>query len=480
MWKKARSIQSRLTLHFIGVFAAVLIVVCGGLLIARDRDMCEQFDDGLRIHAEVVCDALARNGAGSESPATQLRSFRFPDYYLQLRNAEGVVVAKSASLAEQTLPLPDDAVTLLKRGPVFETLEGAIPRGLVGESGELRMLTVDVDSTPQPHILQLALSTAPLLKSWTRLRNLVVGGSCLGLLVGATLAWWMARRNLAPLSQIVATAERFQVEDLSMRFDAHASTDDVKAMLTGLNRMLDRFTSSFRSHERFIADVAHELKTPLALLLSEAQVLAQSERSPIEYERFLSTVQDEVRALSQVVESLLMLARAEGGLQVSMTDAPVNEFVMAAVERTAHIASRVEVNIVPTLAMPEEEHDALLVHGDHALLSLAVTNLLRNAIRYAPPQTQVGVTVEVTDAFAVISVRDGGPGIPDEHVPHVFDRFYRVPDEHSTFQGVGLGLAIVKGVVDLHGGEIKVANLPEGGCQFTVRLKTAMSQSPNE
>ena len=181
----------------------------------------------------------------------------------------------------------------------------------------------------------------------------------------------------------------------------------------------------------------------------------------------------QLKAMGQVVESLLMLARAEGGLQVSMGDAPVNEFVMSAVERTARMAERNDVTIVPTLAMPEAGHDSLVVHGDQALLTIAVTNLLRNAIRYAPPRTQVSIAVEAIDQHAVIHVRDGGPGIPPEHLPHIFDRFYRVPDDHSTFQGTGLGLAIAKGVVDLHRGQIHAVNLPEGGCQFTLTLGTA-------
>ncbi|HNO79150.1 MAG TPA: HAMP domain-containing sensor histidine kinase [Phycisphaerae bacterium] len=267
--------------------------------------------------------------------------------------------------------------------------------------------------------------------TWNRISVFAGATACLGLVFGVILAWLIARRTTAPLSM------------------------------------------SFGSHERFVTDVAHELKTPLTLLLSEAQVLAQSQRTHQEYERFLTTVEDEVRAMGQVVESLLMLARAEGGLQVSMGDAPVNEFVMSAVERTARMAERNEVTIVPTLAMPEAGHDSLVVHGDQALLTIAVTNLLRNAIRYAPPRTQVSIAVEAIDQHAVIHVRDGGPGIPPEHLPHIFDRFYRVPDDHSTFQGTGLGLAIAKGVVDLHRGQIHAVNLPEGGCQFTLTLGTA-------
>ncbi len=474
MGRSTRTIQSQLTLGFTAIFVAVLFVICVALLVVLDHHVRAQFDDTLRSNATLICDLMERDTANGYIPTPLAQSLKLPGLYFQLRRPDGSVVATSTSLAGQTLPWAESAGGAHGNEGVFETLTGAAVPNWPDGPHALRMLTWKIASTPNAMVLQLAKSPASLESLQAKLRYWVVGIALLGILVGVILARWIARRTLVPLTHMATTAEQLRVEDLSLRFDENVGTDEVKTVLVSLNRMLDRLTLSFGAHERFIADVAHELKTPLTLLLSEAQVLAQSERSPEEYERFLATVQDEVRAMGQVVESLLMLARAEGGLQVSMSDAPVNEFVMTAVERTAHIAERAEVSIVPTLAMPAAGHDALFVHGDHALLTLAVTNLLRNAIRFAPPQSQVGVIVDVAGDSVVIHVRDSGPGIPAEHLPCVFDRFYRVQDDHSTFQGTGLGLAIVKGVVDLHRGRIEVVNLAEGGCQFTLELKTGI------
>jgi signal transduction histidine kinase len=245
--------------------------------------------------------------------------------------------------------------------------------------------------------------------------------------------------------------------------------------------MLDRLSESFLSQERFIADAAHELKTPLAVLLGEAQVLMKQERTPEEYARFVANVQDEVRALAQTVDSLLNLARAEAGIPMAdVRSVPVNEAVMDAAQRCSPLAAQREMRLTPVLALPDADQPEAVVRGDGSLLRLMVTNLIRNAIRYSPPDTSLEVHVGLAGGQAVISVRDHGPGIPDEFREKVFDRFFRVPGDKSSCRGVGLGLTIVRGIARLHGGDVGVRNRPEGGCEFTVRLPIATGDTPAE
>ena len=242
-------------------------------------------------------------------------------------------------------------------------------------------------------------------------------------------------------------------------------------MVATINRMLDRLADAFQAQERFSADVAHELKTPLAILLGEAQVLMRQERSPEEYDRFVASVQDEVRTLAQTVDSLLTLARAEAGLPRAMgSDVSINEVVTDAVERCNPLSEQREVRIVPVLVLGQNDDAGPLVSGDGALLRLMFTNLLRNAIRHSPPDEAVDIVVELAGDEVVMSVRDRGTGIPPEYVDKVFDRFFRVPDRRASFQGTGLGLTIVRGVAGLHGGSVSVSNRSEGGCEFVVRL----------
>jgi two-component system sensor histidine kinase TctE len=183
--------------------------------------------------------------------------------------------------------------------------------------------------------------------------------------------------------------------------------------------------------------------------------------------------------LAQTVDSLLTLARAEAGIPSrEVGEVNVNEMVMDAVEGCNPAATQREVHLVPVLALPESHEREPVVRGDGGLLRLMVANLIRNAIRYSPAGEAIDIAVCLEGDESVITVRDRGPGVPAEFVDRVFDRFFRAPDPHSSFKGVGLGLTIVRGVARLHGGDVAVANHPDGGSEFKVRLPLAGHGGP--
>jgi signal transduction histidine kinase len=238
-----------------------------------------------------------------------------------------------------------------------------------------------------------------------------------------------------------------------------------------INAMLDRLETAFRAQERFIADASHELKTPLSVLLAEAQILDQRERSPDELGQFVSSVQDQLRQMTRLVDSLLTLARADAGFPLSGVElVSLNDVVTEAAQRCEGQAQHRMVRLVPKLAMPTEDGVEPIVAGDRNLLRTVVENLLRNAVRYAPLEDAVEIEVALSAGHGTVTVRDRGPGIPPDQIDRVFNRFFQIPRGDASAQGAGLGLAIAKGVVQLHHGTIAVRNLPKGGCEFTVRL----------
>ena len=245
--------------------------------------------------------------------------------------------------------------------------------------------------------------------------------------------------------------------------------------------MLDRLASAFRAQERFIADASHELKTPLSIVLAEAQMLLQQERLPEEYDQFVANVQDQLRQLVRLVDSLLTLARADAGFPLAqLQPVPMNEIVMEAVERCEPLVRHREVRVVPMLAPPNEEGVEAVVSGDPALLRSVVDNLIRNAVRYSPADETVGIEVRLEVDHVMVSVRDRGPGIPSEETERVFDRFFHIPRGDEAAQGAGLGLAIARGVATLHHGTITATNRPEGGCEFALRLPLATANQPDD
>jgi len=241
-------------------------------------------------------------------------------------------------------------------------------------------------------------------------------------------------------------------------------------MVVVINQMLDRLQGAFNAQERFIANAAHELKTPLTLLLGKAQVLAQRSRGEAEYRQYLETAQTETRRLAKLVESLLVLARVDAGLPLpGMEPISINEVVMDAVHECAAYAEPRNVRIAPHLAITQNE-DGPMMEGDAELLSIMLSNVIRNAIRFSPPNEVVDVRVEQSDSLVSINVSDHGPGIPQLQIDRLFERFYQADAAQGYSQGSGLGLTIAQGVARLHRGSVSIRNEPnQGGCcaQFT-------------
>jgi len=488
VFRHTQTLRFKLASVLLVVFGVILGGLCTMVLALRENYLREDFDERLVNRAETIVDDIV--SAAEDNPDAKVEGvlrrrvsrFRFPGYFVQVRLPEEPVFARSPRLGDNTLPLSDVAKASSKSDePLVETIRDGVALDLLGADAELRLLTLrHAGSDGQSFYLQIAADLNRVNESVRNLRQVFILVIAIGLVVTGIASWLLARRSLSPIARIAEIAELLRADDLTQRFEQPRGKDEVATMVATINRMLDRLADAFQAQERFSADVAHELKTPLAILLGEAQVLMRQERSPEEYDRFVSSVQDEVRSLAQTVDSLLTLARAEAGLPMAGgTDIPVNEVVTDAVERCNPLAEQREVRLVPVLALEQSSEAGPVVNGDGALLRLMSTNLLRNAIRHSPPDEAVDVAVGFSGEDVLISVRDRGAGIPPEFVDKVFDRFFRVPVRRASFQGTGLGLTIVRGIARLHGGSANVSNHADGGCEFVVRIPLATGSQPS-
>ena len=256
-----------------------------------------------------------------------------------------------------------------------------------------------------------------------------------------------------------------------------------------------------------MSEVSHELKTPVSALLAEAQVLkrgaaplapmlvsgngssheAESAARAVEpYEQFVLRVEEEMRWLGKLVESFLMLARFGHGKQfIAEASVYVNDVVLDAVEHSSLYARQHDVKLALVLYDPGESRPEAVVRGDSGLLRVVADNLIRNAVQFSKRGDTVTVKVDVDagqgaagPGMVVLTVKDQGPGVPQEYLTRIFDRFAQAPGKDNTRRGSGLGLTIAKGVTDLHGGTIEARNDPSGGCVFRLCLPlTTPSQS---
>ena len=421
--------------------------------------------------------------------ATSAEEFHFgispsllEECYVQVKREDGTVLERSGNLKDMKLPLNSEARQSATLGrPVLETLPGA--NSPSNRSGELRLATVyQKRLDAEPCFLQIAVRLAPVTNAIATLRRTFWTLIPLGLVAAGAAAWWLVRRSLAPIGEIARKTRDLTAESLEGRIEIAPGRDEVTEMVVNVNQMLARLETTFKAQNRFIADAAHELKTPVTLLLGQAQVLSQKARTMEEYDQFVGSVEDETRHLAQIVESLLMLARAEAGSPSNQfVSISVNEVIMDAVQRSTSYARQRESRLVPILALPDSNGPDPHLEGAPELLCAMLTNLLHNALLYSPPDTAVEIEVSLRDHDAVLAVRDRGPGIPPEDLERVFERFYRVPRPGETFRGTGLGLALARAVARLHRGEITARARPGGGSEFVIHLPlTGSRQGPQD
>ncbi len=279
-----------------------------------------------------------------------------------------------------------------------------------------------------------------------------------GIVIAAGLGLVVARAALTPVTRLTTTVERVtETQDLSERIDVDGK-DELSRLATSFNTMLGALEESTRAQRQLVADASHELRTPLTSVRTNIEVLAGDRTlPPEERRRLLSDVVEQLGEMTTLISELIELARAERQ-QVSETreDVRLDLLVSDAVERARR--NRPEVTYVVEL-------EPTTVRGVPATLERAVGNLLDNAAKWSEPGAEV--EVEVRDGRLV--VRDHGPGIPDEDLPYVFDRFYRARAARGM-PGSGLGLAIVRQVAESHGGEVVAENADGGGTRMVLRL----------
>jgi heavy metal sensor kinase len=294
-------------------------------------------------------------------------------------------------------------------------------------------------------------------------------GSGVGILVLALLGgWWLARRSVAPIEAMAATAAGITERDLSARLDATRVPTELSGLAEAFNATLGRLEAAFVRQARFTADASHELRTPVSIIRTQAEVALTRERSTDEYRAALEACLKAAERMTGVVEGLLMLARTDAGeMGPARETVALAPLVGEATELLRPEAESVDVTIECELA-------PAAVQGDGVLLGEVVSNLISNAIRYNRAGGRVDVRLAARNGEVELRVADTGIGIPADAVPHLFDRFYRVDPARSREQGgSGLGLAITRWIVEAHGGTIAVESREREGSTFVVRLPAA-------
>lgn len=466
---------------FVLIFGTMQLVVWLAFDFYRSQDLRARQDREIAVRAEAIAGLIEErleDGAAPDSLAEIapfLPPFDRPAGYYELRDEHGVIRLQSPSLLTGNLPAPPRTPA---NEVVFRTLreERADDSALAGRTLRIGSLFRQPANKPS-FAVQVAEDLTPVEAAVWRNRNTLILFTLVSLVLAGVAAWLVTRRSLLVLSEVAAQARRLDVRRLSERLPMRRD-DEVGALVTDLNTMLARLERDFQRQQRFISDVTHELKTPLAVLLGEIRLLKRQSPETRDYGGFVKLSEDELSRLLRVVEGFLIITRARTAQAPRVRDAlAVDDLLLRAVRTAEPAAAAASVRIVPRIGDASDERDEPIVHGDGDLLGAMLNNLLANAIEHSPAGSVIDVGLERDNGAVAIGVRDHGPGIPESERSRIFEMFVRGADDVGR---PGLGLSVARAVAELHGGEIVVTDPPDArGALFIVRLPTGEYAAPS-
>jgi heavy metal sensor kinase len=458
--KWIKTIRVRFALWTTALILAFLAAFGAGVYLTFSRSLYSTVDDALVLSAQQVLASLSEDDGEFEMPSQDANAPHLAEFRaFTQRGLTLIILASDGKVLEAVGPhgLEPLSVPQSFSQPEFDTIRET------DQVDRIRVYTLPVLNRGEVLGWVQTMQTLGVAEeSLDRLRTvLLIGTGLLSVLAGFA-GYFLAARALAPIDKITNTARRISTQDLSARLNLPDNGDEVSRLANTFDEMLARIERGFARERQFTADASHELRTPLTAMQTILNFIRAKDRTAREYRRALDDLAEETDRLQALVEDLLQLARGERGLELNKEKIDLATLLNDVADSLRPLAEnkRLELNC----SLPP----SLDIAGDMDLLIRLIVNLLDNAIKYTE-RGSITLSAEAKDAWAVIEVADTGIGIPAEHLPHIFERFYRVEPSRSS-NGTGLGLSIARRIVEAHGGKIEVQSEANRGTTFTVRL----------
>ncbi len=428
------------------VTAGLLFCAVGAGIFLRSEQL-DAIDEQLQGEAHLFFAGVQRSGAAvdwsSAAEVAQLLPPTLSARYIEVLAGDGRVLHRSENFGANQIGRVADGLSSVVIG------DDPVRLGVFRGQGLTLHLAADLDEVDADtkQILLAFLVGLPLL-----LITVTIGG------------WWIIRRALTPVREITAAAGRITAEHLDQRLPVPAVRDEIGALSTVLNAMLDRLDKSFRQANRFSADASHELKTPLTLLRASIEDMLESDTLSARDHEAISGLLEQTRRLSSITDSLLLLARADAGqLRLDLRETNVAEVIEGCADDAAIMAESKNIRIERSLPA------TLAARVDPGRVMQILLNLLENAIKYNHADGQVCITGEMIEEAIEITVANTGPGIRPEHAAQLFERFFR-SSPSADLPGHGLGLSLARELARAHRGDVELVRSDSEWTILRIRL----------
>ena len=454
---KALPIRTRLTTWYFLFVAVALIGFAALALTVMRQSIYATVDEQLEDRSHALQVLIARSGGEDLSDAVREHNeLQSSSQLLQVSNGSGKFLYRSPVMERLGVPAAE-----ANQGQFANVEYGDLP---------LRILSSTVSVGGQRFIVQVAEPMDDYLEALERFRTAMFISIPVLLLLAAGGGYWMSTRALRPVDRITHAAQMINPQDLSRRVIVPQTGDELQRLAETLNQMLQRIESAVARITQFTADASHELRTPVALIRTRAEVTLAKPRNIDQYRDALKEVLAESERTTALIENLMTLARADTGsetLNFNRTDIGDIAREVSTQAQTLSDAKQLHWSV----AIPDA---AIWVRGDANALRRLLLILVDNAVKYTPPAGSISLALQRNGSHAEIRVRNNGIGISADDLPHIFDRFYRADKARSReLGGTGLGLSIGRWIANAHGGDIQVETSTPNGTTFVVRLPIA-------
>ncbi|MGA9973551.1 MAG: ATP-binding protein [Candidatus Sulfotelmatobacter sp.] len=469
---KKLSIGSRLTLWYLAIFAVAQLLFGVAMWVALRQELYTVADDALKAQIEDLTSFL-KSQKKKNMNVTKLREETSEAYdlehsgdFLQIYDEDGNWIFRAPILVKNQFELAAPAA--IKHRSFRNVQLANLP---------FRFITQRIEVNGRFYTVQTGVPTGQIIATLSLFRRYLLMFAPLLLLAAASGGYWLSRRALSPVDALTRTARGISGSNLGERLEKLTTGDELQRLSDTLNEMLARIEGAFLRVTQFTADASHELRTPISLIRTEAEIVLRKSRGEAEYREALRHILLEAERTSSLVEELLSLARADSGrenLHLATFD------LRAAIVETA----REWRQLLETRGLQFAEEFAncqLPVLGDRSAMQRLLAILLDNAVKYTPSPGVIELRLEARDNKAIIALRDSGIGISEHDQRKIFERFYRVDKARSReLGGAGIGLAIADWIVQQHKGSLVVKSSIGIGSTFFVELPLQLTLTPSD